>query len=67
VTTLFGFTARPFDAATGLQNNLNRWYDAETGTRVSEDPIGFAAVDANLYRYVGNEVTVATDPTGLVW
>jgi RHS repeat-associated protein len=65
VTTLFGFTARPFDADTGLQNNLNRWYDAETGTWISVDPIGFAAGDANLYRYVGNEATAIADPTGL--
>jgi hypothetical protein len=32
---------------------------------VSEDPIGFAAGDANLFRYVGNSWPNATDPTGL--
>lgn len=31
----------------------------------SQDPIGFAGGDANLYRYVGNHPTMATDPTGL--
>ncbi len=31
----------------------------------SEDPIGFEAGDSNLYRYVGNGPTNATDPTGL--
>ncbi len=32
VDSLFLFTARPFDADTALQNNLNRWYDsAERG------------------------------------
>ena len=31
----------------------------------SNDPIGFAAGDANLYRYVGNGPTNATDPSGL--
>jgi RHS repeat-associated protein len=61
---LFAFTARPLDPATGLQNNLNRWYDAQVGRWVSEDPIGFAARDANVYRYVGNCPTNATDPTG---
>ncbi len=65
VTALFGFTARPFDSDTGLQNNLNRWYDAETGTWISVDPMGFAAADANLYRYVGNEAITAVDPSGL--
>ncbi len=32
---------------------------------ISKDPIGFAAGDANLYRYVGNGPTNATDPSGL--
>lgn len=31
----------------------------------SNDPIGFAAGDANLYRYVGNGPTNETDPSGL--
>jgi len=30
----------------------------------SNDPIGFAAGDANLYRYVGNQPTTLTDPSG---
>ena len=33
---------------------------------MSEDPIGFAAGDANLYRYVGNSPTNFVDPSGLV-
>ncbi len=65
VDTLFGYTGRPFDDATGLQNNLNRWYDATVGKWLSEDPIGFDAGDANLYRYVGNSPTQFTDPLGL--
>jgi uncharacterized protein RhaS with RHS repeats len=40
-------------------------YDPRTGRWLSEDPIGFAAADANLYRYVGNSPTNATDPAGL--
>ncbi len=54
---VFGFTGRMFDIATGLQNNLNRWYDPNVGRWISKDPIGFAAGDANLYRYVGNGAT----------
>ncbi len=61
----FGFTGRMFDTATGLQNNLNRWYVPAVGRWISKDPIEFAAGDANLYRYVGNKVANATDPTGL--
>ena len=65
VDLIIGYTGRPLDAWTGLQNNLNRWYDAVTVTWVSQDPIGFAAGDSNLYRYVGNGPTNATDPNGL--
>ena len=62
---LFGFTGRQFDAATGLQNNLNRWYDSNTGRWLSQDPLGLRP-DANPYRYVGNARTSATDPRGLI-
>jgi len=65
VDSLFLFTARPFDADTGLQNNLNRWYDASVGRWLSEDPIGFAGGDGNLYRYVGNGVVTNTDAFGV--
>ena len=61
----FGYTGKLFDKTTGLQNNLNRWYDPNLGKWISQDPIGFAAGDANLYRYVGNGPTNATDPSGL--
>jgi len=64
VDSLFLFTARPFDPDTGLQNNLNRWYDPSVGRWLSEDPIGFAAGDANVYRYVGNAVVAASDTNG---
>ena len=66
VDHLFGYTGRPLDEATGLQNNLNRWYDAGIGQWASEDPIGFAAGDGNLFRYVGNHPTMNADPSGLV-
>jgi RHS repeat-associated protein len=64
VDTAFGYTGKLFDDATRLQNHLNRWYDAGVGRWLSEDPIGFDAGDANLYRYVGNSPTMHTDPTG---
>jgi RHS repeat-associated protein len=64
VDHLFGYTGRAYDEETDLQNNHNRWYDAASGKWLSEDPIGFAAGDANLYRYVGNSATNATDPDG---
>jgi RHS repeat-associated protein len=65
VDEIFSFTGRQFDEATGLQYNLNRWYDPKTGRWISEDPIGFAAGDTNLSRYVGNSPTNFIDPSGL--
>jgi RHS repeat-associated protein len=65
VDLLFAFTGRPFDESTGLQNNLNRWYDPSAGRWISEDPIGFAAGDQNLTRYVGNSPLASIDPFGL--
>jgi RHS repeat-associated protein len=61
---VFGYTGKYFDEATGLQNNWNRWYDPKQGRFISQDPIGFAGGDENLYRYVGNGPTNATDPSG---
>ena len=65
VDCLFGFTGRPLDKGTGLQNNLNRWYDSSVGRWISQDPTGFTAGDTNEYRYVGNSPANATDPSGL--
>jgi hypothetical protein len=39
-------------------------YDPSIGRWLQEDPIGFAAGDPNLYRYVGNDPLNNTDPTG---
>jgi RHS repeat-associated protein len=64
-TLAFAYTGRPMDETTGLQNNLHRWYDPSVGRWLSDDPIGFSAGDANLYRYVGNAPTMRTDPKGL--
>ena len=66
-TTLFTFTAHPFDPATGLQNNLNRWYDAQVGRWMSEDPIGFEAGAPNLYRYIEDISNVNVDSEGEAW
>ena len=41
------FTSREFDTATKLQYNRARYYDAAVGRWISEDPLGFAAGDAN--------------------
>jgi RHS repeat-associated protein len=48
------FASREFDAETGLYYNRARYLDPTTGRWTTQDPMGFAAGDANLYRYVFN-------------
>ena len=60
----FLFTARELDVATQQYYFRARFYDASTGQFTQQDPLGFRASDYNLYRYVLNQVTNATDPTG---
>ncbi len=61
----FRFTARE-DDGTGLYYYRARYYDPVRNRFVSEDPIGLAGGDANLYAFVlGNPVT-RRDPLGLV-
>jgi RHS repeat-associated protein len=59
------YTGRYFDEATGLQWNLNRWYNPSVGRWMSEDPIGFGG-GVNLMAYVSNQPILHTDPLGLV-
>jgi RHS repeat-associated protein len=61
----YGYTGREADAETGLDYYRARYYDAAVGGFISEDPIGFAADDTNLRRYVGNSPTNWNDPSGL--
>ena len=61
------FTSREFDAKTGLYYNRARYLDPTTGRWTTQDPLGFAAGDAKLYRYLNNSPTLATDPSGLIW
>ena len=53
------------DLQTDLQYNHARWYDSTMGRWIGHDPIGFDAGDSNLYRYVNNQPTDRTDPSGL--
>ena len=60
----FRYTGKMFDEVTELQWNINRWYDPKVGRWCSEDPIGFWASDANLYRYTTNYSVDALDLFG---
>ena len=58
------FTGREYDRTSELYYYRARYYDGESGRFMSEDTLGFAAGDLNLYRYVGNSPHNATDPSG---
>ena len=47
-----------------MQNNRARWRVSLTGRWTSEDPLGLAAGDPNLYRYAGGKYANQTDPVG---
>jgi RHS repeat-associated protein len=65
IEVMIGLGGRPYDEDTRLQNHVNRWYSVDTGRWLSEDPIGFAGGNANLYAYVGNSPVMWGDPSGL--
>jgi RHS repeat-associated protein len=61
----YAFTGREWDPETGLYYYRARYYDPKIGRFISEDPIGFAASEVNLYGYVGGNPVSAIDPLGL--
>jgi RHS repeat-associated protein len=65
ISQLYGYTGREFDEGTSLQYNRARYYDPKLGQFISQDPIGLAGGDANLYRMAGNHTTYAIGPSGL--
>ena len=65
VSFRYGYTGRERDLESGLEYYRARYYDAANGVFISVDPMGFGAGDTNLYRYVGNSSTLATDPSGM--
>jgi len=66
----YTYTGREYDPETGLYYYRARYYDAEVGRFISEDPIGIRGGDVNYYAYTGNSPLTKTDPEGtlsLVW
>lgn len=62
----YTYTGREFDPESGLYYYRARYYDANTGRFLSEDPIGFNGGDDNFYRYVSNNPINFIDPLGLL-
>jgi|GEM_PF-1200055 len=61
----YGFTGREYDSEVGMYYYRARMFDPRLGRFISEDPLGFEAGDANLYRYVGNSPANGRDPSGM--
>ena len=61
---MMGFAGMERDTVTGVNLAVEREENPRTGRWDSQDPLGFTAGDADLYRYVGNSSTDATDQTG---
>jgi len=61
----FMFTGREYIKELGIYDFRNRVYDPGIGRFLQHDPIGFAAGDANLFRYCGGDPVNRTDPFGL--
>ena len=50
----YTYTAREYDAETGLYYYRARYYDPKAGRFITRDPISFNGGDVNLYAYVQN-------------
>jgi len=60
----YGYTGRENDGA-GFYYYRARFYHAGLQRFISEDPIGFAGGDMNLYSYLANAPSSGIDPMGL--
>lgn len=63
--TRYRYTGREYDDFTGLYYYRARYYDANLGRFISEDPIGFNGGDVNLFGYVRNRPLKYKDSLGL--
>jgi RHS repeat-associated protein len=61
----FGYAGAQYDIGAGAYIFNARYYDPTTGSWTTQDPTGFGGGDPNLYRYVANQPTDMTDPSGL--
>ncbi|HEC76484.1 MAG TPA: hypothetical protein ENI33_04410, partial [Thermoplasmatales archaeon] len=64
VNNPYCFTGREWDTEAGLYYYRNRYYDAEIGRFITQDPMGLKG-GINLYAYVNNNPINFIDPFGL--
>jgi RHS repeat-associated protein len=62
---MMGFAGMELDSVTGMNLAVYRVQDPATGRWASRDPLGFAAGDLDLYRFVANDPSTLGDPSGL--
>jgi len=62
---VYGYQGMRYDAVSGLNVSLSRFYSPTLQVWTATDPTGFGGGDVNLYRMEGNNPTDNTDPTGL--
>ncbi len=60
----FTYQGQYYDEETGLAYNRFRYYDCDSGTYISQDPIGLAGGMPNMYAYV-HDSNGWIDPLGL--
>ena len=67
----FKYQGQYEDVETGLYNNRFRYYEPNTGTYISQDPIGLVGGNPTLYAYVEVLITgmiyLAYDHSDMLW
>jgi RHS repeat-associated protein len=63
--TAYRFSSKEWDADAQLYYFGFRWYDPDTGTWTSKDPLGFSGGDINVLSMLHNNAVISADPYGL--
>ena len=64
IESLFAYTGREYDFDTELYGYRSRYFSPEIARFLSQDPLGFASGETNLYRALKNNPLRFVDPYG---